>query len=113
MFGFSPAELLFTAVVIIIFTDPKDLPALSRKAAAFIKKIRSFTREFTDVVNKELVEPKSYIKDLKGEMQKTYDIDELKTPSAIKPVIPAKAGILAEELSETQSKDSRLRGNDK
>ena len=78
MFGFSWGEIILVAVVIIIFTDPIDLPELSRKAARFIKKIKSFTREFTDVVNKELAEPKTYIKDLQGEMKPTYDISDLK-----------------------------------
>ena len=78
MLGFSWGELLLVAIVIIVFTDPKDLPMFARKAASFMRKMKSFTREFTDVINKELVEPKSYIKDLKGEIQPTYDISDLK-----------------------------------
>ena len=78
MLGFSWGELLLVAIVIIIFTKPEDLPGFARKAADLVKKLKSFTREFTDVINKELVEPKSYIKDLKGEIQPTYDISDLK-----------------------------------
>ncbi len=77
MLGFSWGEIILVAIVVIIFTDPKDLPELTRKAARFIKKLKSYTREFTDVINKELAEPQSYIKDLKGEMKPTYDISDL------------------------------------
>ena len=80
MFGFSWGEILFVAIIVIIFTDPKDLPAFARKAASFVRKVRAFGNEFTSVINKELAEPKSYIQDLNGDMQKTYDISDWKAP---------------------------------
>ncbi len=84
MFGFSWGEILLVVIVIIIFTDPKDLPEFSRRAVRFIRKIKSFGNEFTGVISKEFTEPKSYIKDLHGQMQKTYDISDIKpsTPPA-------------------------------
>ena len=84
MFGFSWGEIILVAVAIIIFTDPKDLPEFARKAARFVRKVKSFGNEFTSVFNKELVEPKSYIQDLKGEMQPTYDLTDLKIPAPAK-----------------------------
>lgn len=78
MLGFSLGEFLLVAVVIIIFTDPKDLPEITRKCARFFRKVKSLGNEFTDVINKEFAEPKGYIKDLSGQMQKTYDISDMK-----------------------------------
>lgn len=73
----SWGELLLIAVVAIIFVKPEDLPGLARSAAGLVKKLKSMSREFTEVFTKELAEPKGYIKDLKGQMQKTYDISDL------------------------------------
>ena len=82
MLGFSFGELLLVAIVAIIFTDPKDLPEFARRAVRFIRKIKSFGNEFTSVINKEFAEPKSYIKDLNGQMQKTYDLSDLRNNEA-------------------------------
>lgn len=79
MFGLSWAEILLIAIVIIICVDPKDIPGVMRKLAEFTRKFKSFSREFTDVFTGEIDDSKGFIKDLKGQMQKTYDISDLKT----------------------------------
>lgn len=78
MLGFSWGELLIVFVVVIVFVDPKDIPSLARNAADLVKKFRSISREFTDILTKEVEEPKKYIKDLNGNMQETYDLSDLK-----------------------------------
>ena len=71
MFGISWSELLVIFIVVIIFVDPKDIPALARHVADFIKKLKSISNDFSTVINKELVDPKKYIKDLNGKLQET------------------------------------------
>ena len=78
MFGIDFAELLVIIAVIIIFTDPKDIPALARNFARFVKKVKSLSNEFNSILHTESLEPKQYIKDLKGKNQPTYDLSDLK-----------------------------------
>jgi sec-independent protein translocase protein TatB len=78
MLGIGWSELLMIAVVIIIFTDPKDLPSLMRNLGSMARKAREFAKEFTDIVNKELSDTNKYIKDINGEIQQTFDVPESK-----------------------------------
>jgi Tat protein translocase TatB subunit len=78
MLGIGWSELLLIAVAIIIFTDPKDLPKLMKDLGGFIRKARDFGKEITDVINKDLTETNKYIKDINGEIQKTFEVPEVK-----------------------------------
>lgn len=77
MFGISFSELLIIAFAALLIIGPKDLPMVLRKVGKAVGKIKKLGDEFMDALNTEIDQPKKYIKDLDGNLQKTYDIEDL------------------------------------
>ena len=78
MFGIGWSEFLLIAVVLVVCVDPKDIPDLFKNITGFIKKFKDTANEFKDLLTKELGDTNKYIKDLNGEIQKTFDVPEIK-----------------------------------
>lgn len=77
MFGISFSELIIIAFAALLIIGPKDLPQVLRKLGKYVGKIKNMGSEFMDALNQEIDEPKKYVKDLKGNLQQTYDIEDL------------------------------------
>lgn len=77
MFGISFSELIIIAFAALLIIGPKDLPMVLRKVGKVVGKIKRMGEEFMDALNAEIDQPKKYIKDLNGNLQKTYDIEDL------------------------------------
>lgn len=77
MFGISFSELIIIAFAALLIIGPKDLPMVLRKVGKAFGKIKKLGDEFMDALNTEIEQPKKYIKDLKGNLQQTYDIEDL------------------------------------
>ena len=96
-FGFS--ELLLIAVAAILFIKPADLPVVIRHVAKFMREIRAIytgiKRQVDEVMDQagvnDLHQQVSTIIDLEGKPQKAYDVAELQTLPAAKPVTPTVA----------------------
>jgi sec-independent protein translocase protein TatB len=77
MFGISFSELIIIAFAALLIIGPKDLPMVLRKMGKAVGKIKKLGDEFMDALNAEIDEPKKYVRDLKGNLQQTYDIEDL------------------------------------
>ncbi len=77
MFGISFSELILVVFAALLIIGPKDLPVVIRKIGKAVGQAKKLGAEFMDALNEELDEPKKYVEDLKGNMQKTYDIEDL------------------------------------
>lgn len=75
--GLSLGEIVVIAIFGLIFLGPKDMPRIMREIGLGIRKIKNFGEEFLSSVDKELADPKKYIKDLNGNLQETFTIDDL------------------------------------
>ncbi|PIR31940.1 MAG: twin-arginine translocase subunit TatB [Alphaproteobacteria bacterium CG11_big_fil_rev_8_21_14_0_20_44_7] len=78
MFGISWGELLIAAIAALIVIGPNELPKVLRNIGQIIGKLKSIANEFSRAIEKEAEAPKKYIKDLDGNLQETYDINDLK-----------------------------------
>lgn len=78
MLGISWAELIIIGVLALIILGPKELPFALKKIGNFFGKLKVFSDEFLGDLNKEIEEPKKYIKDLDGKIQPTYNLDDIK-----------------------------------
>ena len=76
MFGISWAEFAIIAMFALIILGPKDFPLLLKNLGVMAKKLRAFVDEFVGDINKEVGDAKGFIKDLDGNAQPTYEIDE-------------------------------------
>lgn len=77
MFGISFSELVIIAFAALLIIGPNELPKVLRKVGQAVGQIKKLGNEFMDALNKEIEEPTKYVKDLKGNMQHTYDIEDL------------------------------------
>lgn len=77
MFGVSFSELIIIAFAALLIIGPKELPFVLRKLGKVVGKVKGMGTEFMDALNQEIDEPKKYVKDLKGNLQQTYDIEDL------------------------------------
>ena len=89
MLELSLAEILFIAVVALVFIGPKELPGALRGVNRFVRQVRGMMAEVkgsmselldesgVDAVKRELEEDIQYITDLEGKPQRTYDVSEL------------------------------------
>lgn len=85
MFGISWAEALIVVVIAIIVIGPKELPSVIKNIGKFVRKVKSLAAEFTDAIEQETSVPKEYIKDLEGNFQATYSLDDMKPkPKTVK-----------------------------
>jgi sec-independent protein translocase protein TatB len=76
--GLSLGEIMVIAIVGLIFIGPKELPRVMREIGRFIRKIKNTGDEFMRSIEGEMNEPKKYIKDLNGNLQETFTLDDLK-----------------------------------
>jgi len=77
MFGISFAEFIVITFVAILIIGPKELPTILRKVGKAVGHLKAMAAEFITAVNNEVDQPKKYIKDLEGNLQQTYDIEDL------------------------------------
>ena len=77
MFGISFAELVVIAFVALLIIGPDELPAILKKFGKIVGRIKVMGAEFMGAINDEVEQPKKYIKDLHGNLQETYDIEDL------------------------------------
>lgn len=82
--GLSFGEIIVIAIFGLIFIGPKDMPRIMREIGSLIRKVKSFGDSFLDTLDKEMAEPKKYIKDLNGNLQETFKLDDIASlsPSA-------------------------------
>ena len=76
--GLSLGEIMVIAIVGLIFIGPKDMPRVMREIGSFIRKIKTMGDGFLTSIENEMAEPKKYIKDLNGNLQETFKLDDLK-----------------------------------
>ncbi len=93
MFGFSGTELVLIILVCLLVIHPKDLPATLRSIRNTLGKLKQTANEFTNAImgeedlrslSKEATQLNNDIKhiiDLNGDLQPTYPLDDLKTPT--------------------------------
>ena len=74
--GISWAEFAIVAVFALIILGPKDFPLLLKNLGLMARKLKDFTDDLIGDINKEVGDAKSYIKDLDGNAQPTYEIEE-------------------------------------
>lgn len=77
MFGISFAELVVIAFAFLLIVGPNELPVVLNKLGKFVGEIKRIANEFMDAIKAESESPKKYIRDLKGNLQETYDIEDL------------------------------------
>jgi len=77
MFGISFAELVVIAFAALLIIGPNELPATLKKIGKIVGHIKAMGAEFMRAIDDEVDQPKKYIKDLKGNLQQTYDIEDL------------------------------------
>lgn len=77
MLGISLPELVVISFAALLVLGPKELPVVLKKIGQIVGEIRKLADEFMTAVNQEVESPKKYIKDLKGNLQETYDIEDL------------------------------------
>ena len=77
MFGISFGELVVIAFVALLIIGPKELPATFKKIGKIVGRLKAMAAEFMRTINDEVEQPKKYIKDLQGNLQQTYDIEDL------------------------------------
>ena len=76
--GIGFGELIVIAVIGLIFIGPKDLPRIMRSLGQGFRKIKDMGDEFMGALDKEVENPKKYIKDLDGKLQETFTLDDIK-----------------------------------
>ena len=80
MFGVSFTELIVVLIVAIIVVGPRDLPIVMRAAGRMFGKAKKFSSEFMNALNAEAGNPTGVIRDLKGNLQETYEVPKFKKP---------------------------------
>ena len=75
--GLSFGEIVVIAIVGLIFIGPRDLPRVMREIGSLIRKIKSMGEGVLQSIDKELAEPKKYIKDMDGNLQETFKLDDI------------------------------------
>ena len=76
MLGISWAEFAIVAVFALIILGPKDFPLVIKNLGVAFKKLKKFTDDIINDINKDVGDPKIFIKDLDGKDQPTYEIEE-------------------------------------
>ena len=75
--GIGWGELLVIGFVAIIFVGPKDLPVALNKLGSFFRDIKNAGNQVVKSIEAEMLEPKKYIKDMHGNLQETFKIDDI------------------------------------
>jgi sec-independent protein translocase protein TatB len=76
--GIGWGELLVIGLVAVVFIGPKDLPVVLNKLGSFLRDIKSAGTQVVKAIETEAAEPKKYIKDLNGNLQETFKLDDIK-----------------------------------
>ena len=83
MFDLSLAEVLFVVIVTLLVCKPEDLPTIIRQISKFFNTMKNYaselSKEFSDI-GKEIDvrgDIKGHIRDLEGNIQEVYDVNEL------------------------------------
>lgn len=85
MFDLSFAEIFFVIIVTLLVCKPEDIPVIVRNVTQFFEAIKSYcselSKELTDIKKDVDIrdEVTGHIRDLEGNLQKTYDVSELET----------------------------------
>src|SRR5437868_6702807 len=91
MLDISLGEIALVCIVAALCIGPKDLPVVLRTLGRWSGALKKTAREFTQVWEEALREAEAdsaaaptakitYIRDLEGNLQETYDISDLKAP---------------------------------
>jgi sec-independent protein translocase protein TatB len=76
--GIGWGELLVIGLVAVVFIGPKDLPVVLNKLGGFLRQVKTAGNQVVDAISKEAEDPKKYIKDLNGNLQETFKLDDIK-----------------------------------
>jgi sec-independent protein translocase protein TatB len=83
MFGFSFSEFALVAVVAFIFIKPEDLPEIMRTIGKFAGKLKTYSREITDLFDDKKAESKiTKVLGDDGKFHVAFDVSELENLSA-------------------------------
>ena len=125
MFDLSLSESLVILLVLVLVVGPEDIPGVVKKISGFIKKIKSYARDFHDAVD-EIVEEtgakdiqkevKKHVLDLEGNITEVYDLsdvrDSLQSPNVVDEMDAQKVqgeleGFVVEEEIENNEIDEK------
>lgn len=77
MFDFSFMEFIIVAIVAVLVLGPQELVRVVKDIRQIYMRMKRWIEDYWHALEAEYEEPIKYIKDMDGNLQPTYDIEEV------------------------------------
>lgn len=77
MFDFSFMEFIIVAVVAFLVLGPQEMVRVVKDIRQIYMRLKRWVEDYWHALEAEYGEPIKYIKDIEGNLQPTYDIEEM------------------------------------